>query len=42
LSGSEQRKLLDTGAGFYLEEEDLIEEKKKEKKVVEDPRNCNI
>jgi hypothetical protein len=30
--------LLDTGAGFYLDEEELIEEKKKESKIVEIPR----
>ena len=38
LSSSEQKKLLDTHAGFYLDEEDLIEEKRKETQLVELPR----
>ena len=38
LNSFEQKKQLDTGAGFYLDEEDLIEEEKKEANLVEDPR----
>lgn len=37
---SERSKQIDTGAGFYLNEDDYIEEKKKEKIVVETP--CKI
>ena len=38
LNSLEPIKLLDTGAGFYLDEEDLIEEKESEKNIVETPR----
>ena len=38
MSHSDQKKMLDTGAGFYLDEEDLIEEEIKEKHIVQDPR----
>ena len=38
MSNSDQKKLLDTGAGFYLDEEDLIQEEIKEKHIVQDPR----
>jgi hypothetical protein len=31
--------MLDTGAGFFLDEEDLKEEKRKEANVIEEPRN---
>jgi DNA-repair protein complementing XP-A cells len=37
LNSYENKKSIDTGAGFYLDEEDLIEEKKKELNIVEDP-----
>jgi hypothetical protein len=32
------KKLIDSGAGFFLDEEDLIVEKEKSKKIVELPR----
>ena len=34
---SEKKKMLDTGAGFFLDEEDLIEEKRKEANIVQEP-----
>ena len=37
-----EKKLIDTGAGFYLDEEDLREEKQKEKQIKELPRNYTI
>jgi hypothetical protein len=42
LNTFEQKKQLDTGAGFYLDEEDLIEEEKKEANLVEEPRITKI
>jgi hypothetical protein len=38
ITGSEQKKLLDSGAGFFIEEDDLIEEKRKEANIVFEPR----
>ena len=38
LNTLEPKKLLDTGGGFYLDEEDLIEEEENEKIIVESPR----
>lgn len=37
LAINEHKKLVDTGAGFFLDEEDLVEEKKKEKVLTEEP-----
>jgi len=37
LALKEHKKLVDTGAGFYLDEEEFIEEKKKSKEVIEEP-----
>lgn len=34
---NQSKKLLDTGAGFFLDEEELFEEKKKEENIVEEP-----
>lgn len=34
---NDQKKLIDTGAGFYLDEEDFEEEKKKEPETVVEP-----
>lgn len=39
MTSSEASKQIDTGAGFYLNEEDLIEEQIKEHEIVETPRN---
>lgn len=36
-NNNECKKLLDTGAGFFLDEEELIEEEKKELELVEEP-----
>lgn len=36
----EHKKLIDTGAGFYLDEEDLEEEIRKETQIVVEP--CNF
>ncbi len=33
------KRLIDTGAGFYLDEDDLEAEKKKETEITEEPRN---
>ena len=35
-------KLIDTGAGFYLDEEDLAEEKRKESQIVIEPCTTNF
>ena len=37
-----QKKLIDTGAGFYLDEDDLSEEQEREKRIVETPRNLSL
>lgn len=34
---NEHKKLIDTGAGFYLDEEDLEEEIRKETQIVVEP-----
>lgn len=39
---SERSKQIDTGAGFYLDKDDYIEEKKKEQIIVETPRRKNF
>ncbi len=36
---NQPKKLIDTGAGFYLDEDDLEEEKQKETQIIEEPRN---
>jgi hypothetical protein len=37
ITGSEQKKLLDSGAGFFIDEEDLLEEQRKEANIVFEP-----
>ena len=37
---NEHKKLIDTGAGFYLDEDDLEEEIRKETQIVIEP--CNL
>lgn len=41
-SAMTSKKLLDSGAGFFIDEEDLIIEKEKSKKLVELPRKFII
>lgn len=36
-NSSEPKRLIDTGAGFYLDEDDLEEEKKKESEIITEP-----
>ena len=35
----EPKKMIDTGAGFFLDQEELVEQEKTEIKIVETPRN---
>jgi hypothetical protein len=39
LMDDQPKRLIDTGAGFYLDEDDLEAEKKKETEITEEPRN---
>jgi hypothetical protein len=42
IKGSDQKKLLDSGAGFFIDEEELIEEKRKEANIVYEPRKFDF
>lgn len=42
MSHSISSKPIDTGAGFYLDEEDLIDEQFEEPKLVETPRKLHL